>query len=59
MLVAPGLILFEEKSECYILYFFDVDDPSIYIYVRVFCTKMGLTESIMKQIITKLIYYSW
>ena len=58
MLVAPGLILFEEKSEYYVLFFY-VDDPSKYIYVRVFCTKMGLTESIMMQIIPKLIYYSW
>ena len=57
MLVAPGLILFEEKSECNILYFFDVDDPSKYIYVGVFCTKKELTGSIMKKIFTKVIYY--
>ena len=57
ILVAPSLTLSEQKLVLYFIFCFDVDDTSKYIYVGAFCTKKGLTGSIMKQIFTKVIYY--
>ena len=50
MLVDPGLTLFEDKNECYISNFVLILMIPQNIYVGVFCTKMGWTGSIMKQI---------